>query len=112
MSSSRDWKRVYDRSSGKVRYQHWSGGAYVDSINQLRPSIIGGGITGKGHTLKKAMPTPMEVQSPQEQAVNAGHEILKRLQQRSGSGITHNKEVDSITSRIKGLIAGKGMQVN
>lgn len=104
----RDWKRIYNPQTGKIQYQHYTGGVFVNSLKEITPSIIKGGCTGKGHCPSKTvMHKALDVsKSVEQEAEDVGEAILKRLRIRSGKGIENNLE-----SRIKKIIKGNGMQI-
>lgn len=108
MSFARDFKKTYDRETGRKRLQKWDGGVFLDSMKQVTPEILGSGVTGRGKQLRKHAIIETVGKSAEEEATHIGEEILNRLKIRSGSGV---KPQGNIESRIKNLIQGSGMQI-
>jgi len=113
MTSGRDFKRVYDRRTGRYRYQRYDGGAFFDNFRQQRPANLHSGHTGT--TIRNAMQPlhsknilPTVAKTIEEEATDVGQAILERLRVRSGKGTSEL----TINDRIKNLIKkGSGLQI-
>jgi hypothetical protein len=107
MSNFRNYKKTWDPTTGRMRFQRWDGGVFFDSLAELKPSMNVAGITGNGHQPLKSKAKENIIPNIEEEAQNIGNEILNRLKLRSGKGVDEL----SIEERIQKIIKGAGLQV-
>ena len=109
----REFKKVYNPETGRTELQHWTGGEFVKSLQQVSPIIAKGSITGKGYKKTKSHLTSV-VKDETKEAVDQGKMIIDGLRSRGGFGIktTVNNDLNDIQTRIRNLMKGSGLQTN
>ena len=113
--SVREFKKVFDKTTGRKRYRHYTGGPYYDSLKHIDPLNYKGYVgLGFQPPSKIQFIVNSDAQSVEEKAKHTGEEIINRLRLRQGGGTKQKSNIttNDISNRIQQLIIGKGLIVN